>query len=302
MSDFEYLADVADVPEGALIGVQRSNGDDVCLYNYRGSIGAVGNVCTHAAQRRDDRVRVARRSVRLAYRTRAPRSSRRSAAGVSGADRRRTGARGDARDMIVDLADFPLLAGNPDLHYLDSAATSQKPQVVLDAMMHYYTHDNANPHRGAYALSARATERYHQAREDIARFVGVRDATRLVFTRGTTESLNLVATAWGRANVAAGDEIVITGLEHHANFVPWQQLANEKGAALRICRITPDGRIDLDHLASLVGPRTKVVAFAHVSISTRSADTRCSGRWAAACWWGGARCSRQCRHTKRAAT
>jgi cysteine desulfurase/selenocysteine lyase len=167
--------------------------------------------------------------------------------------------------MIVDLADFPLLAGNPDLHYLDSAATSQKPQVVLDAMMHYYTHDNANPHRGAYALSARATERYHQAREDIARFVGVRDATRLVFTRGTTESLNLVATAWGRANVAAGDEIVITGLEHHANFVPWQQLANEKGAALRICRITPDGRIDLDHLASLVGPRTKVVAFAHVS-------------------------------------
>jgi cysteine desulfurase/selenocysteine lyase len=167
--------------------------------------------------------------------------------------------------MIVDRADFPLLARNADLHYLDSAATSQKPQVVLDAMMHYYTHDNANPHRGAYALSARATERYHQARETIARFVGVRDATRLIFTRGTTESLNLVATAWGRANVGAGDEIVITGLEHHANFVPWQQLANEAGAALRICPVTTDGRIDLDHLATLVGPRTKVVAFAHVS-------------------------------------
>ena len=166
---------------------------------------------------------------------------------------------------LVDRADFPLLEANPDLHYLDSAATSQKPQVVLDAMMHYYTHDNANPHRGAYALSARATERYHQARERIAAFVGVRDSSRLIFTRGTTESLNLVAAAWGRANLGAGDEIVITGLEHHANFVPWQQLANERKAALRICRLTADGRIDLDHMASLVGPRTKVIAFAHVS-------------------------------------
>jgi cysteine desulfurase / selenocysteine lyase len=169
-----------------------------------------------------------------------------------------------ARDLI-DRADFPLLDANPDLHYLDSAATSQKPQVVLDAMMHYYTHDNANPHRGAYALSARATDRYRDARERIASFVGVRDSARLIFTRGTTESLNLVATAWGRTNVGARDEIVITGLEHHANFVPWQQLANEKGAALRIARLTSDGRIDLDHLTSLVGPRTKVVAFAHVS-------------------------------------
>jgi len=167
--------------------------------------------------------------------------------------------------MIIDRSDFPLLAGNPELHYLDSAATSQKPRAVLDAMVHYYTHDNANPHRGAYALSARATERYHEARERIARFVGVRDASRLIFTRGTTEALNLVAAAWGRTNVAAGDEIVITGLEHHANFVPWQQVANEVGAALRICRVTTDGRIDLDHLASLVGPRTKVVAFSHVS-------------------------------------
>jgi cysteine desulfurase/selenocysteine lyase len=167
--------------------------------------------------------------------------------------------------MIIDRSDFPLLSGNPELHYLDSAATSQKPRAVLDAMVHYYTHDNANPHRGAYALSARATERYHEARERIARFVGVRDASRLIFTRGTTEALNLVAAAWGRTNVAAGDEIVITGLEHHANFVPWQQVANEVGAALRICRVTTDGRIDLDHLASLVGPRTKVVAFSHVS-------------------------------------
>src|SRR5213082_1293377 len=116
--------------------------------------------------------------------------------------------------MMVDRADFPLLAMQPDLHYLDSAATTQKPRAVLDAMMYYYTHDNANPHRGAYALSARATARYHDARERIARFVGVRDASRLIFMRGTTESLNLVATACGRANVVEGDEIVITGLEH----------------------------------------------------------------------------------------
>jgi cysteine desulfurase/selenocysteine lyase len=167
--------------------------------------------------------------------------------------------------MIADRADFPLLASNADLHYLDSAATSQKPQVVLDAMMHYYTHDNANPHRGAYALSARATERYHDARERIARFIGVADSARVIFTRGTTESLNLVATAWGRSNVGAGDEIVITGLEHHANFVPWQQLANGVGATLRICGLTSDGRVDVEQFAELVGAKTKVVAFSHVS-------------------------------------
>ena len=167
--------------------------------------------------------------------------------------------------MNVARSDFPLLAADPSLHYLDSAATSQKPRAVLDAMMGYYTHDNANPHRGAYALSARATERYHEARERVARFVGVKDAARLIFTRGTTESLNLVASAWGRANVGAGDEIVVTGLEHHANFVPWQELAREKGAALRIARLTADGRVDVEHFASLVGPRTKAVAFGHVS-------------------------------------
>jgi len=167
--------------------------------------------------------------------------------------------------MIVDRTDFPLLASNPHLHYLDSAATSQKPHVVLDAMLQYYAHDNANPHRGAYALSARATERYHDARKRIAKFVGVKDDSRLIFTRGTTESLNLVATAWGRANVGAGDEIVVTGLEHHANFVPWQQLAREVGAALRVCGLTGDGRIDVDQLKALVNAKTKVVAFNHIS-------------------------------------
>jgi len=162
-------------------------------------------------------------------------------------------------------SDFPLLAANPGLHYLDSAATSQKPRVVLDAMRYYYEHDNANPHRGAYDLSARATERYHAARERIARFLGVADADCLIFTRGTTESLNLVATAWGYANVSAGDEIIVTALDHHANFVPWQQLALARGARFHVCPLTSEQHVDLDALRALVGPRTRVVAFSHVS-------------------------------------
>ncbi len=161
-------------------------------------------------------------------------------------------------------ADFPLLVANPGLHYLDSAATSQKPRAVLDALREYYETSNANPHRGAYHLSSRATERYHEARGRIARFFGVEDSDCLIFTRGTTESINLVATAWGRS-LSAGDELVITGMEHHANFVPWQQQALRSGATLRICELTSDGRVDLDQLASLVNKRTKVVAFGHVS-------------------------------------
>jgi cysteine desulfurase/selenocysteine lyase len=161
--------------------------------------------------------------------------------------------------------DFPLLAANPGLHYLDSAATSQKPRAVLDAMRDYYERDNANPHRGAYDLSARATERYHAARVRVARFLGASDIDCLIFTRGTTEALNLVATAWGPANVGPGDEVVVTGLEHHANFVPWQQLALARGARFLVCPLTGDHHVDLDALRAMVGPRTKVVAFNHVS-------------------------------------
>ena len=168
-------------------------------------------------------------------------------------------------DSLAPRADFPLLASDAALHYLDSAATSQKPRLVLDAMRRYYERDNANPHRGAYALSVRATDRYHESREHVARFLGVTDAARLIFTRGTTESLNLVATAWGVEHIARGDEIVVTALEHHANFVPWQQLALQRGATLRICGLTSDGRLDLDQLASLLTARTRVVAFSHVS-------------------------------------
>ena len=161
--------------------------------------------------------------------------------------------------------DFPLLVGNPGLHYLDSAATSQKPTVVLDAIRDFYVTSNANPHRGAYALSVAATDAYDGARDRVARFVGVADSDCLVFTRGTTEALNLVATSWGRTNLRAGDEIVVTALDHHANFVPWQQLARSIGATLRICEITSEGRLDLDCFAGLLSPKTKIVAFGHVS-------------------------------------
>ena len=166
---------------------------------------------------------------------------------------------------LAPRADFPLLAAQPALHYLDSAATSQKPRAVLEAIAHYYATENANPHRGAYALSAAATLAFSRARDRIARFLGAADADTLIFTRGTTESINLLAAAWGRANVRAGDRVVVTRLEHHANFVPWQQLAIEKGAEFRICELTPEGEVDLDQLRQLVTANTRVVAFGHVS-------------------------------------
>jgi cysteine desulfurase/selenocysteine lyase len=168
--------------------------------------------------------------------------------------------------MLVDRSQFPLLAADPALRYLDSAATSQKPQVVLDALRDYYTHDNANPHRGAYDLSVRATERYAAARLAVARFIGAeQDPATVLFTRGTTEAMNLVANTWGVANIRAGDRIVVTRMEHHANFVPWQQLAKRTGAEFRIVELTTDGELDLGaFIAALDGP-TKLVAFTHVS-------------------------------------
>jgi cysteine desulfurase/selenocysteine lyase len=162
-------------------------------------------------------------------------------------------------------ADFPIFVNRPELHYLDSAATSQKPRVVLDAIIDFYETSNANPHRGAYALSVEATDRYDAARKSVAGFVGLSDSDCLIFTRGTTESINLVASAYGRTNVREGDEIVITALEHHANFVPWQQLAIEKKARLRICDLTEDHRIDLDCLSGLISAKTRIVAVNHVS-------------------------------------
>lgn len=162
-------------------------------------------------------------------------------------------------------ADFPIFANYPGLHYLDSAATTQKPKAVLDAIVNYYETSNANPHRGAYTLSVISTDMYHSARARVAKFLGVEDADCLIFTRGTTESLNLIAQTWGRKHVQAGDEIVVTALDHHANFVPWQQIAIEKGARLRVCELNADATLDLDSLASLLSSKTRIVAFNHVS-------------------------------------
>ena len=166
---------------------------------------------------------------------------------------------------LAPRSDFPLLAAAPALHYLDSAATAQKPQVVLDALAHFYEHDNANPHRGAYALSARATERYHDARATIARFIGASDADCALFVRGTTEAMNLVAYGWGEANIGSGDAIVVTAMDHHASFVTFQQLALRTGAEFRIVELTADGRIDMASMAAALDARVKLVAFPHVS-------------------------------------
>ena len=160
---------------------------------------------------------------------------------------------------------FPLLADAAALHYLDSAATAQKPQQVLDALQQFYTRDNANPHRGAYALSARATERYHEARSTVARFIGATDAECALFVRGTTEAMNLVAYSWGDANIGVGDAIVVSAMDHHASFVTFQQLALRVGADFRIAELSPDGRIDLASFASMLDSRVKLVAFPHVS-------------------------------------
>jgi SufS family cysteine desulfurase len=164
--------------------------------------------------------------------------------------------------------DFPALHqrvhGKP-LIWLDNAATSQKPNAVIDAVAEYYRHDNSNVHRGAHALAARATDAYEGARGKVQRFLGAASAREIVFVRGTTEAINLVAQSYGQQHVGPGDEIVLTTLEHHANIVPWQFLCKEKGATLRVAPIDDRGDVRLDEYERLLGPRTKIVAFAHVS-------------------------------------
>lgn len=166
---------------------------------------------------------------------------------------------------LAPRADFPLLERHPSLHYLDSAATAQKPRVVLDAIRAFYEEANANPRRGAYALSFEATQRYWSARETIARFLGAADPECLVFVRGTTEAMNLVAATAGREGISAGDNVVVTALEHHASFVTWQRAAIEANAQFRIAELRPDLTLDVEHFASLLDARTKVVAVTHVS-------------------------------------
>ncbi len=164
--------------------------------------------------------------------------------------------------------DFPILreqVRGKTLVYLDNAATSQKPQVVIDAIRNYYERDNANIHRGVHFLSERATEEHERARRTTQHFVNAADSREVIFTRGTTESINLVAQTYGRKHIGAGDEILITAMEHHSNIVPWQLLCEERGAKLRVAPIDDRGELLVEEFEKLLGPRTKFVSVPHVS-------------------------------------
>lgn len=173
-----------------------------------------------------------------------------------------------ALDVEKIRADFPILREKVRGHqlvYLDNAATSQKPQAVIDAIVQYYEAGNANIHRGVHFLSEKATEDFENARKTVQRFVHAADSSEIVFVRGTTEGINLVAQSYGGSNVGAGDEVVITAMEHHSNIVPWQMLCEQKGAKLRVAPMNDRGELVLDEYEKLLGPKTKLAAIAHVS-------------------------------------
>jgi cysteine desulfurase/selenocysteine lyase len=165
-------------------------------------------------------------------------------------------------------ADFPVLAqtvnGHP-LAYLDNAATTQKPRQVIDALKHYYEYDNSNIHRGVHTLSLRATEGYEAARQAAQRFINADKSQEIVFVRGATEALNLVAQSYGRTNLGPGDEVLITAMEHHSNIVPWQLVCEQTGAELRVAPINDAGELDMDAFDRQLSERTKIVAAAHIS-------------------------------------
>ena len=164
--------------------------------------------------------------------------------------------------------DFPVLReqvhGKP-LIWLDNAATTQKPQAVIDRISSFYEHENSNIHRAAHTLAARATDAYESAREKVRRFVNAPSTREIVFVRGTTEAINLAAQSWGKRHIGEGDEVVISWIEHHSNIVPWQMLCAEKGARLRIAPVDDDGQIWLDEYEKLLNPRTRLVSITHVS-------------------------------------
>jgi cysteine desulfurase/selenocysteine lyase len=171
-------------------------------------------------------------------------------------------------DPYAVKRDFPILqerVHGRQLVWLDNAATTQKPQSVIDRLSYFYEHENSNIHRAAHALAGRATDAYEGAREKVRRFVNAPSVKDIIFVRGATEGINLVAQTWGRRNIDAGDEIVITWLEHHANIVPWQQLASEKGARLRVAPVDSRGQVILEEYEKLLGPRTKMVSITQVS-------------------------------------
>lgn len=174
----------------------------------------------------------------------------------------------DTFDVEAIRRDFPILDQNVNgkpLVYLDNAASSQRPRAVIDAISGYYEHDHANVHRGVHTLSQRATDAYEGAREVVRHFINARDTKEIIFVRGTTEAINLVAQSFARPKVGPGDEILISGLEHHANIVPWQLLCEQTGATLKVIPITVSGEVDFAAFEKLMGPRTKLLALAHVS-------------------------------------
>lgn len=171
-------------------------------------------------------------------------------------------------DFSAIRAQFPILNQTENdlpLVYLDSGATSQKPQSVIDAITHYYTSQNANVHRGVYGLSERATEAYEGAREKVRLFLNARSTKEIVFTRGTTEAINLVASSWGRVNLRAGDEVIITEMEHHSNIVPWQLLRDQLGIRLRVLKMNERGEVCTNALQSLLSVNTKLLAVTQMS-------------------------------------
>lgn len=171
-------------------------------------------------------------------------------------------------DVEAIRRDFPILdqsVNGKRLVYLDNAASSQRPRAVIDAISGYYEHDHANVHRGVHTLSQRATDAFEGARDVVRRFINAQDTKEIIFVRGTTEAVNLVAQSFARPKVGPGDEILISGLEHHANIVPWQLLCEQTGATLKVTPITTSGEVDFAAFEKLIGPRTKLLALAHVS-------------------------------------
>ncbi len=171
-------------------------------------------------------------------------------------------------DAATVRGDFPILdtqVGAHTLVYLDNAATAQKPQAVIDAVSHYYASTNANIHRGVHYLSGEATDAYDKARITVAKFLNAAEPRECIFTRGTTEAINLVASSWGRTNLHKGDEILLTGMEHHANIVPWQMVAATTGAVLKVIPVTDQGELDLTKIDQLLTPKVKLLAITHVS-------------------------------------
>lgn len=173
-----------------------------------------------------------------------------------------------AFDLARVRADFPILSrriGKNPLVYLDNGASAQKPAVVIEAIDRYYREQHANIHRGVHRLSEEATVAYEQARERVARFLNAREARECIFTRNATEAINLVAATWGMSNLRAGDEIVLSEMEHHANIVPWQVVAERTGAVIRVVPVTPEGTLDMAVFHALLSEKTKLVAMVHVS-------------------------------------